>query len=164
MNFNNNSYQEIDLDYCRANTSKRFANYLIDLVVFYIIMFCIGILIGIFNPSLVEGLDGIGGRLISLLFYGIIMFFTEAMSNGKSIGKLITGTKAVNLDGSDITFQKAFTRNLVRAIPFNVFSALGNPCAPWHDTWSDTLVIEEKKVALQKQQVDLFGEVRNQTL
>jgi uncharacterized RDD family membrane protein YckC len=162
MDFNNN-YQEIDLEYCRATTGKRFTNYLIDLVVFYIIAFGIGIILGIVKPELLDSFDGLSGRLISLLLYGIVMFITEAMSNGRSIGKLITGTRAVNPDGSDITFQKAFIRNIVRAIPFNAFSALGNPCAPWHDLWSDTIVIEEKKLALQTQKIDLFDSVKNQT-
>jgi uncharacterized RDD family membrane protein YckC len=163
MNFNNN-YQEINLDYCRATTGKRFANYLIDSVVFYVIMFGIAIVLGIVKPELLNSFDGLSGRLISILLYGIVMFMTEAMSNGRSIGKLITGTRAVNPDGSDITFQKAFIRNIVRAIPFNALSALGNPCAPWHDLWSGTIVVEEKKVALQRQKVDLFATVKNQTL
>lgn len=89
---------------------------------------------------------------------------TEGMSNGRSIGKLITGTRAVNEDGSDISFQKAFVRNIVRAIPFNALSALGTPSHPWHDRWSDTMVIDEKKLALQTQKVDLFDSVKNQTL
>jgi len=163
MDFNQN-YQEVDLNYCRATTGKRFTNYIIDLIIFYIVMFGVGIAIGIIKPELVAVFQGLQGRLISLAFYGVVMFMTEGMSNGRSIGKLITGTRAVNTDGSDITFQKAFIRNMVRAIPFNALSALGNPCAPWHDLWSDTIVVEEKKVALQKQKVDLFGSFKNQTL
>jgi len=161
MNFNTN-YQEINLDYCRASTGKRFANYIIDTIVFYIITFGLGIAIGIFKPSLLADVDDLSLRLIMLLFYGIVMFMTEGMSNGKSVGKLITGTKAVNDDGSDITFQKAFIRNIVRAIPFNALSALGTPSTPWHDRWSNTIVIDEKKLALQSQRVDLFDSVKNQ--
>ena len=163
MDFNN-SYQEIDLEYCRASSGKRFANYIIDTIVFYIVAFGLGIAIGILKPNLLIGIDDLSLRLVLLLFYGIVMFMTEAMSNGRSIGKLITGTRAVNPDGSDITFQKAFIRNIIRAIPFNAFSALGNPCAPWHDIWSDTIVIEEKKLALQTQKINLFDSVKNQTL
>lgn len=109
------------------------------------------------------GVDDLSLRLVLLLFYGIVMFMTEAMSNGRSIGKLITGTRAVNVDGTDMSFQKAFVRNIVRAIPFNALSALGTPSIPWHDRWSDTMVVDEKKLALQTQKVDLFDSVRNQT-
>jgi uncharacterized RDD family membrane protein YckC len=163
MKFKNN-YQEIDLDNCRATTVKRFANYLIDLVVSYIIAFGVIITLRFINPELLNGFDELSGRLIFLLIYGVVMCITEAMSNGRSLGKLITGTRAVNANGSNITFQKVFIRNMVRAIPFIAFSALGRPCAPWHDLWSDTIVIEEKKLALQSQRVDLFDSVKNRTL
>ncbi|MBT2563293.1 RDD family protein [Pedobacter sp. ISL-68] len=162
MNFNNN-YLEINLDYCRASTGKRFVNYIIDVIVFYILAFGLGIVIGVLKPSLLVGVDDLSLRLVSLLFYGIVMFVTEAMSNGRSIGKLVTGTRAVNEDGSDMSFQKIFVRNIVRAIPFNALSALGTPSSPWHDRWSDTMVVDEKKLALQTQRVDLFDSVKNQT-
>jgi uncharacterized RDD family membrane protein YckC len=161
MDFNNN-YQEIDLNYCRASSGKRFANYIIDTIVFYIVAFGLGVVIGFLNPGLLVEVDDLSLRLVLLLFYGIVMFMTEAMSNGRSIGKLITGTRAVNNDGSDMSFQKAFVRNIVRAIPFNALSALGTPSTPWHDRWSDTMVIDEKKMALQTQRVDLFDSVKNQ--
>ncbi|KQM78310.1 hypothetical protein ASE74_14850 [Pedobacter sp. Leaf216] len=163
MNFDN-SYQEIDLEYCRASSGKRFANYIIDTAVFYILAFGLGIVIGIFKRSLLNDIDDLALRLITLLFYGIVMFMTEAMCNGKSLGKLITGTRAVNYDGTDMSFQKALVRNIVRAIPFNALSALGTPSIPWHDRWSDTMVVDEKKLPLQTQRVDLFDSVKNQTL
>ncbi|HEX9513187.1 MAG TPA: hypothetical protein VF939_22005 [Puia sp.] len=34
-------------------------------------------------------------------------------------------------------------------VPFEVFSALGSPCHPWHDRWTDTLVIDERLSQLQ---------------
>ena len=156
--------EDLNLDYCRASTSKRFANYIIDLIVFYIAFLCVLMVIEIIRPGLFEGINGLVDRLITMVCYALLMWFIEAISHGKSLGKLITGTKAVNPDGTDIDFQKAFVRNIVRAIPFNALSALGNPCEPWHDRWSDTIVIEEKKVALQRQRVDLFDSVKNQTL
>ena len=162
MDFNNH-YQEIDLSYCRASSGKRFANYIIDTIVFYIVAFGLGIVIGILKPNLLVGVDDLSLRLVLLLFYGIVMFMTEAMSNGRSIGKLITGTRAVNVDGTNMSFQKAFVRNIVRAIPFNALSALGTPSIPWHDRWSDTMVVDEKKLGLQTQRVDLFDSVKNQT-
>lgn len=165
MNFNTKTYEQVDYRYCRASSSLRLANYIIDSIFLYILMFALGVVISIINPKIIDVLDdGISDRIVGLIFYGVIMSFTEAMLNGKSIGKLITKTKAVNLDGTDLSFEKAFTRNLLRIIPFDVFTAFGYPCAPWHDRWSDTMVIEEKKVDLQKEKVDLFGSFKNQTL
>lgn len=164
MDFNTTTYEEIDYDHCRATHGLRLANYIIDMVFFYILMAAMGAVIGIFKPSLLAIFDdGLLSRLISLIFYGVIMSFIEAMFNGKSIGKLITGTKAINFDGSDMNFGQVFSRNLIRAIPFNAFSALGSPCNPWHDSLSNTIVVEEKKVALQKEKAVLFDSVKNQT-
>src|SRR5690606_37410582 len=84
------------------------------------------------------------GRLVVLLFYGAYMGLIEAMFKGRSLGKLITGTIAVNEDGSRISALTAFLRGLSRAVPFNVFSALGSPCYPWHDKRNKTYVVEYK--------------------
>ena len=73
------------------------------------------------------------------------MFAQETLFKGKSFGKLITGTRAVNLDGSLITVRTAMLRALSRAVPFDVFSALGTTCNPWHDKWTDTMVMDEKR-------------------
>jgi len=163
MNFNINTFEQIDYRYCRASSGLRLANYIIDTIFIYGLMFVLGIVIAIIDPSIIDILDdGITERIVGMIFYGVIMSFTEAMLNGKSIGKLITKTKAVNLDGSDLTFEKTFTRNLLRIVPFDALTAFGTPPNPWHDRWSDTMVVEDKKVALQ-QQLDLISPFKNQT-
>ncbi|WP_316735518.1 RDD family protein [Pedobacter aquatilis] len=165
MAFKTTNFEEVDYRFCQASSGLRFANYLIDTIVIYLLMFALGIITYYVNPEIIDSVDdGITNRIIGMIFYGVIMSFTEAMLNGKSIGKLITKTKAVNLDGSDLSFEKAFTRNLLRIIPFEPFSALGTPSNPWHDRLSQTMVVEEKKVALQVQKTELFGSVKNQTL
>ncbi|HEV8508744.1 MAG TPA: RDD family protein, partial [Chitinophagaceae bacterium] len=75
-------------------------------------------------------------------FYGMYMGLIEAVFKGRSIGKLITGTIAVNNDGSRINGQTALLRGLSRAVPFNALSALGSPCYPWHDRWNKTYVVK----------------------
>jgi len=164
MDFNSKTYEQIDYRYCRASSGLRLANYIIDTLFIYFLIFCLGIVIAIIDPSIIDTIDdGITDRIVGTIFYGVMMSFTEIILNGKSIGKLITKTKAVNLDGSDLSFEKAFTRNLIRIIPFDALAALGTPSIPWHDKWSDTMVIDEKKLALQKQSADLFGSFKNQT-
>ena len=80
--------------------------------------------------------------MISFL-YGLYMSVTEAIFKGKTIGKLITKTRAFNLDGSSISSQTAFLRGLCRLVPFEQLSALGIPSCPWHDKWSDSIVADE---------------------
>jgi uncharacterized RDD family membrane protein YckC len=131
---------------------KRFANYLIDVVAFYIFAMAIGFIYFMINPdaayeiqnSRSDPMDGLAGNLLSLLLYALFMGAQEAIFKGRSIGKFITSTRAVNIDGSMISVQTAFTRGLSRAVPFCVFSALGTPCHPWQDSWTDTVVVEEK--------------------
>ena len=64
----------------------------------------------------------------------------------RTIGKFVTGTKAVNTDGSKMEPKTILLRSLCRIVPFEPFSALGNPSRPWHDKWSKTYVIDVKKI------------------
>jgi uncharacterized RDD family membrane protein YckC len=144
----------------QASSGKRFANYLIDLIFFYLIFVFWGIIIAIVSPETLDSFDddsspfgSFGERVLSMIAYAVIMSLIEGIFRGKSIGKLITGTKAVNADGTDISFGKAFGRGFARAVPFDAFSALGSPCYPWHDKWNDTYVIDEKQTRELNQQI-----------
>lgn len=138
----------------RAGAGQRFANYIIDIIIFYLLAFGIGIGIALISPEALDAFANddsvdIGGSLLTFFLYGIYMGTVEAIFKGKSLGKLITGTRAVMLDGSPISASKAFGRGFSRAVPFCVFSALGTPCNPWQDKWTDTMVIDEKNSAVQ---------------
>jgi uncharacterized RDD family membrane protein YckC len=81
---------------------------------------------------------------------GVIIFLTYFVPQeaffGRTLGKLVTGTKVVNEDGSKLTFGKAVARTLCRFIPFEAFSFLGGHDRPkgWHDTIPKTKVISIK--------------------
>ncbi len=66
------------------------------------------------------------------------------------------------MHGQPPTFTQLLARNFIRAVPFNALSAFGNPCAPWHDKWSDTYVIDEKVLALQQRKDVFFKELREE--
>ncbi len=85
-------------------------------------------------------------RLTALLIYVILYFFSEIIFKSRTIGKFITGTKAVNETGSKISARTALLRSLSRAVPFEAFSAFGSH--PWHDKWTKTFVIDVRKTAL----------------
>ncbi|RPE05943.1 RDD family protein [Chitinophaga lutea] len=137
-----------------ASSGKRFANYLIDIASFYAFIFALSLIIVIFNPTFFDVFENASAgvdlldRLVTLLLYGLYMGTVEAVFKGRTLGKLLTGTRAVNEDGSTISMGTAFKRGIIRAIPFNAFSALGNPCYPWQDKWSDTYVVDVKKSIL----------------
>lgn len=155
---------DINLEYCRASSGQRLANYFIDLVAFYIILFFIGIIVGILFPNSFDEMEinPLVDRLLSLLLYGLVMFGIETCFQGKSLGKLITGTRAITRNGETISFEKSLIRNFVRAIPFNGLSGLGTPCNPWHDQWSGTLVVDEKKLDLAKRKDEFYSDLASQ--
>jgi uncharacterized RDD family membrane protein YckC len=136
-----------------ASVGKRFLNYLIDVFVFYI--FIVFILVIFFTKSRMTYNDYLAynstSRKIIVNITAIILFFllysiSEIMFKGRTIGKFITGTKAVNEDGTTITAKTALLRALFRMVPFEPFSILGG--SPWHDKWSETFVIDIKKTRL----------------
>lgn len=135
----NNDIQN-EMEY--AMMGVRFANYLIDVVVFYAVVIAFTLLVLQMGISNLESpFSSIAlSALCVLIYWGGL----EALTKGRTIGKLITGTVALMEDGSVLTSEKAFQRALCRIIPFEAFSFLGNN-GGWHDTISKTTVIKYKK-------------------
>ncbi|HEY6900496.1 MAG TPA: RDD family protein, partial [Puia sp.] len=118
----------------RASVGKRFVNYLIDIVVFFVFMFLLGFFSVMMGFNITPIFSGIMGNIVSCILYGIFMGAIEAIFKGKTLGKLITNTRAVYEDGSRISAGTAFARGFSRAVPFEGFSAFGGN--PWHDQWT----------------------------
>jgi uncharacterized RDD family membrane protein YckC len=143
---------EFELNLVQASTGKRFVNYIVDLVVFYVLVFVVLLITAFVNSDNFQTLEqesDAGSNLVLnlmfiLLFVGYLTFM-EALCKGRTIGKMITGTKAVNYDGSNISAKTAFLRTLSRLVPFEPFSAFGTP---WHDSWTNTQVIDIKQSQL----------------
>jgi uncharacterized RDD family membrane protein YckC len=152
-----NLFTEQDiLAYQDASTGQRFCNFLIDyIVVQYSMAFLAGILIGVIlmlvpgelSASYYSNEDsaGVMAFLYLLVFVLDVTYFTlcEKLCNGRTLGKLITGTKAIRNDGTALTWKDAFLRSVSRIVPFEPFSALGG--APWHDSWTQTTVVKWRK-------------------
>lgn len=150
-------FEDIEPQIVRASRTKRFWNFLVDYIAYYLIVQVITFLVAWFFPDFFYGtyVYSLEFRLWNILFsivlYGLLMGTFEAVSKGKSIGKLFTGTRAVNEDGSRINARTAFLRGFSKAVPFEAFSALsGYTCHPWHDRWTKTYVIDEKQSQLEQ--------------
>lgn len=151
MSYENHPAEVLQLEdyYVRASTGKRFLNYIIDLVAYYFILIFLGVLLGLIYPEGLAYLDNdspifnLMDRIVSLFIYALYMGLLETVFKGKSFGKFITRTRAVNLDGSTISTKTAFLRGLSRAVPFAPFSAFGNPSNPWQDKWTDSMVVND---------------------
>ena len=115
-----------------------------------IVLYSIGILIYslftgtdyVINADRLAGINKYLDRIVTAIFYAFIMFLTEYSTNGRSLGKLITGTMVVNEDGKLLTYNDFLKRNFSRIVPFDGLSFLGE--RGWHDSWSDTLVVKRK--------------------
>jgi len=140
----------------QASSGKRFTNYVIDRIAFLLIIFLSAFFflivdvddansfINYYAVSLI-GFGSILGTICHGLALGIFMGLVEGLTRGKSLGKLVTGTRTVNEDGTRIGFRTALLRGLSRAVPFEVFSGLGSVSYPWHDRWTRTIVVDERR-------------------
>ena len=143
-------------NYEQASTGQRFLNYLIDGVLMqYGLSFITGIIIAeivnAISPEtaykwFVERSDSsdfiISFYLVAIVNFLIYYTICEKAFKGKTLGKLITGTKAIRDDGKELSFRNAFLRSLSRIVPFEPFSAFGG--YPWHDSWTGTMVIKTR--------------------
>lgn len=126
-----------------AGSGKRFANLIIDTIVYYAIIFLASMVFAGLYSSTGEELVTSGFYLV--VVYGLIILYPWAMESltGKTIGKFITRTKVVKEDGSKPTSVNILGRTLCRLIPFDAFSYLGgNP--GWHDTIPKIFVINDE--------------------
>jgi uncharacterized RDD family membrane protein YckC len=141
--------------YTEASSGSRFFNFLIDnlfmrFILGYATGYVLGTLLAEIAPEFLfnvvygdKGLDYFLFLLIAgYLNYLVYYIFCEAAFKGYTLGKAITGTKAIRNDGQPLTFKDAVKRSLCRIVPFEVFSALGG--TPWHDRWTDTMVIKSR--------------------
>lgn len=137
--------------YERATPGIRFVNYLIDFIVLRVLFYAITNTIATTNPdgyyNFYNGMSRMQifftNYLFSILLFTLYYTLFEGAANGKTLGKLATGTRAVNYDGGKLTWKEAFLRSISRFVPFEPFSAFGG--YPWHDAWTTTQVVKFKK-------------------
>jgi hypothetical protein len=118
-----------------ATQLLRFANDILDRAIFIISLLFIGILLRL--PPIIAG-------WVTLFLLFIYYFAFEAIWQ-RTPAKFITGTKVINADGSKPSIAKIVKRSLIRFIPFEDFSFLGDKVYGWHDRWSQTFVIRAKR-------------------
>lgn len=121
----------------RATKGQRFLNYIIDLTVYFIIMFVFGLVWALAVGDISDGLN-------LLISYGILFGYYTLLegATGKTVGKMLTKTKVVRADNSAPGFSSAAIRALCRFIPFEQFSFLGEQARGWHDSITKTYVVK----------------------
>ncbi len=149
------NYREFRVtDEMLASKSKRFANYIIDRILFYLFFIVIAFITVIIaellgNESIIqvlydlENMNPLLDTLITWVIFVIFYCILESLSQ-RTIGKLITQTKVVLENGEKPSFEIIIIRSLCRIIPFEPFSFLGDLPKGWHDTLSKTFVVDIK--------------------
>lgn len=127
-----------------AGKWRRFFNFLIDYVgqvVVVIAGIAVAFLIG-GDPALayVEEIPELMLGMLAALVYYIGM---EGLF-GRTLGKLITGTRVVDSRGERASIGQVVGRTFARFIPFEAFSFLGETGRGWHDSMSNTYVVVSK--------------------
>jgi uncharacterized RDD family membrane protein YckC len=145
--------------YVYASQGQRFLNWLIDnlfmnYILGYATGFGIGIILGLIAPEFLNKIataQAYGQRISEFYLFAYmlgainyLLYYTlcEKLFKGYTLGKIITGTRAIRQDGGELTFKNAVLRSLSRLVPFEVFS--GFSTLAWHDSWTDTMVIKSR--------------------
>jgi len=133
-----------------ATSGQRLANLFLDRLFFTILTAVYGVFLGFLsyflnnNEILNITQSDVTSVLISLLFYFVMYFILEA-SKQRTLGKYISKTMVVMEDGSKPSTNTIAIRTLCRFIPFEPFSFLGSDARGWHDTLSNTYVVDVEK-------------------
>lgn len=128
-----------------AERWRRFVNSLIDYVGVVAVGIIVGAIIGAAGGT--DAIDGLQSPGMEYLTgFGIMLIYyvpLEALF-GRTLGKLVTGTKVVDENGNPPTWGKAFGRTLCRLIPFEAFSFFKSDARGWHDSVPKTYVVRTR--------------------
>lgn len=152
----------------RANSWIRFGNLFIDRIVILALFMAFGFFatlmyevfaIAFFYDIAISlgSVNKLMDIIITSTTYFLYALLMEYFTKGRTIGKYITGTRAISTDGTEPTFYDYFIRNISRLVPFDAFSFLGGGNG-WHDSWSDTRVVNVKKY---KTETQMKSEIEN---
>lgn len=125
----------VDPHLMRAPRSRRFANLLLDTLCFVIVMF----LLGLANVvvQLKYGVDPLAsaGPVFGLGVSTCYYFLTE----------VLTRTRVVDETGGRAKPVQILLRSIYRLVPFDAFSFLSGGRPGWHDRWSRTRVVMDRR-------------------
>ena len=119
-----------------AGKGRRFANLILDTFGYELLVFVLAFVLSLTSRSLAQEIAA-----HSFLFAIAIMLAYYAGCEtlfGRTLAKLVTGTRVVSETGEPATFRQVLIRTLCRMVPCEPFSCLGDPPVGWHDRWSGT--------------------------
>ncbi len=147
-----------------VSPGPRFGHFFVDLITYqvliYILDYLISLLLTIIEFSEALNLTiGMFSTLSFLLLYPIYYFICELIWQ-RTLGKLLTKTLVIDENGNKPDLRTLIFRSLIRIVPFEAFSCLGdkNNSYGWHDRWTNTWVVTDKELnnlrKLQEEQTE----------
>ncbi len=126
-----------------ASQSLRFANSLLDLLIFLIVLVLSGMAMLLISSPLLDVMWK-GLPILNLgvtAFWLAIYYIAFETLFGKSPAKFITRTRVVMTNGRSPSLRAVLLRTGCRFIPFEAFSFLRVTPVGWHDQFSSTRVV-----------------------
>jgi len=135
-------------NYELAKRDQRATGFIIDALIAYPLMIVLKVLPGVLGIFVILDINIDLYRIPNLAAWLVTLFFYYLLCEGiwyKTIGKLITGTRVVQVTGETPTATQILIRTLVRFIPLEFITYLDGSKRPsgWHDRWSRTRVVNE---------------------
>ena len=133
-----------------AGKGKRILNYLIDKAVQFALAMVLGVILGFLmeleelEELLRSNLFNYGVGYLLSFFYYLLM---EATC-GRTIGKLVTGTKVLADNYRSPSFGHVLGRTFCRLVPFEALSILSSSGKMWHDDWTNTITVDVRATPL----------------
>lgn len=132
-----------------ATKKQRLINAIADTVVISLLYLIVKlIIIMLYKFADIDGpmfwLNHASGVEVYLLMAAVAFiyyFICEAFIGG-TMGKFITHTKVLSKEGRKASLKDIVLRNLVRLVPLEAFSFIGEYSDGWHDQFSDTIVVD----------------------
>ena len=122
-----------------AGKGRRFLTLLVDQVGYYAFSFALGIVLALAGAGqAVQGMNRLEEILFGAVALSVYYLFFESLW-GRTPGKLVMGTRVVDLRGGPPTFGHLVKRTLARLVPFEAFTFFG--VRGFHDRISDTQVV-----------------------
>jgi uncharacterized RDD family membrane protein YckC len=123
-----------------TSATKRFVTMVVDYVLLPLpVAVCVAIVMADYLVAIGAEFEALYG--IAQLVWVIHIFLGELLF-GRTLGKLVTGTKVVSTNSENLRYIQVFVRTLVRAFPIEMISFLGKNPIGWHDSLSKTMVVD----------------------
>jgi uncharacterized RDD family membrane protein YckC len=133
-----------------VDSGPRFGHFIIDLIFFqiaiYFVDYLFQLIVYLTRASVSISLTfGLISSIVLLLLYPFLYFICE-LKWQKTPGKFLTKTIVIDEYGNKPDIGQLALRSLIRVVPFEPFSCLGNNSHGWHDRWSTTFVVKETEL------------------